>query len=305
MKQVDELIDRNILRRKLSAWRILTLLLIAAATFLFLAKPSDFDKTISYTQEHIARIKIDGVINFNQEILDSIKSIQQDNKIKAVVLHVNSPGGTVVGGESIYYALRELAESKPLVAFIEESATSAAYMVSLAADHIVAHRGSVTGSIGVLLESQEITELGKKVGINFENYKSSPLKASPSLYEKTSPESAAAIQDSINDIFNMFATMVNERRPTIKPRDMPFVNSGRVFTGSQAFELGLIDALGTENVALDWLYENKQIKANLKVRDYELIAPTKNWEQILNSASTTWNNLAALLKTKHSFISIF
>lgn len=249
MKQVDELIDRNILRRKLSAWRILTLLLIAAATFLFLAKPSDFDKTISYTQEHIARIKIDGVINFNQEILDSIKSIQQDNKIKAVVLHVNSPGGTVVGGESIYYALRELAESKPLVAFIEESATSAAYMVSLAADHIVAHRGSVTGSIGVLLESQEITELGKKVGINFENYKSSPLKASPSLYEKTSPESAAAIQDSINDIFNMFATMVHERRPTIKPRDMPFVTSGRVFTGSQAFELGLIDALGTENVS--------------------------------------------------------
>lgn len=305
MNQVDELIDRNILRRKLSAWRVLTLLLIAAATFLFLAKPSDFDKTISYSQDYIARIKIDGVISFNQEVLESIQSIQQDNKIKAVVLHVNSPGGTVVGGESVYYALRELAENKPLVVFIEESATSAAYMISLAADHIVAHRGSVTGSIGVLLESQEITELGKKVGVNFENYKSSPLKASPSLFEKTSPESAAAIQDSIDDIFNTFATMVKERRPEIKAHNMQIATSGRAFTGAQALTLGLIDSLGTEHTALNWLYENKQVKSYLKVRDYELIVPTKNWEQILNSASGAWNNLTSLLKAKRGFVSIF
>ncbi len=306
MTQIDALVDRNILRRKLSQWRIAALLIIALFIFVSLPKSGRLDKSLGYNKDHIARIKIDGFLSFNQEILDNIADIQQNDKIKAVILHINSGGGTVVGGESLYYALRTLGKNKPLTVFMEEMAASAAYMTAIAGDHIVAHRGSITGSIGVLLESQEITELAKKVGVNFELYKSSPFKATPSLFEKTSPDAQLALQSSVNDIYNTFITLVHERRASyIHPDNMQFATSGRMFTGAQALELGLIDAVGDESAALEWLYANDVVDPSLKVLDYDLLTPAKQWNQFFNSVQQAWHGIMAMLNSNNRLLAVF
>jgi protease-4 len=181
-----------------------------------------------------------------------------------LLVHIDSPGGTVVGGENLYLALRRVAEKKPVVAIMAELATSAGYMVALGTDHIVARQGTVTGSIGVLMQSVEVTDLLTKIGITAESIKSAPLKASPNPLEKLTPDARAAAEDVVMDMYDMFVDMVSERRGMDRDATLKLAD-GRVYTGRQAMQNGLIDEIGGEREARVWLKSAHNIDDSLPI----------------------------------------
>jgi protease-4 len=144
-------------------------------------------------------------------------------------------------------------------------------MAAIAADYIVAHNGTLTGSIGVLMESPELTGLADKLGVKLNTYKSSPLKGSPSMFEKSTPLVDAAIQESITDSYKFFVDLVKERRgDKLNKTQLNKIFDGRVFTGRQALEVGLIDKVGGKKDALDYLETQKIDVKNLPINDVEI-----------------------------------
>src|SRR4029453_8617515 len=127
---------------------------------------------------------------------------------KAVIVHINSPGGTVAGSEQLHDALLRLKAQKPRVVVVDGLAAAGGYIAALASDHIVAQQSSIVGSIGVLFQYPNVSELLKTVGVKVEEVKSTPLKAAPSGFEPTSPEARAAIESLVMDSYAWFRTMV-------------------------------------------------------------------------------------------------
>ena len=184
-------------------------------------------------------------------------------------MHINSPGGTVAGSEQLYDALMQLKAKKPMVVVVDGLAASGGYIAAMAADHIVAQQSALVGSIGVIFQYPNVTELLKTIGVKVEEIKSSPLKAAPSGFEPTSPEARAAVESIVMDSYAWFRGLVRDRRQ-LDGALLERVSDGRVFTGRQAIELKLIDALGDEQTAIDWLAKEKNIDAKTPVRDYRL-----------------------------------
>jgi protease-4 len=277
----DHAIDRRRLKRRLSAWRVVAVLALAALAAAAVGRSAGVLPTA-----HVARITIKGMIVHDLERDLAIEKLAKSGRVKAVVLHVDSPGGTVVGGERLYGALRKLAEKKPLVTVMGTTATSAGYMVSLAGDHLVAGAGSVTGSIGVLLQTTDVTQLLEKIGVGAEAIKSSALKGVPSPLEKLTGEGRKATKDVVDDIHGMFVEMVAERRklPADKIRTLA---DGRVFTGRQALASGLVDAVGGEDEALKWLKAERGVDDKLPVEDVEL-ASAESRLPLLNRLLGAW-----------------
>lgn len=171
----------------------------------------------------------------------------------------------MVGGEALYRNLRRVADNKPVVAVMGNVATSAAYMAAIAADRIFASNGTVTGSIGVILQTADLTEMLSSLGVRMEAIKSSPLKAQPSPFEKLDDKARAATQTVVDDIYAMFVDMVAERRGLDDTRARE-LSDGRVYTGRQAVELGLIDQIGDVMAARAWLAETHDIAPDLPIR---------------------------------------
>jgi protease-4 len=156
-----------------------------------------------------------------------------------------------------------------MVVVVDGLAASGAYIAAMSAEHIVALDTSLVGSIGVLFQYPNFTELLKTVGVNVEAIRSSPLKAAPSGFEPTSPEARAAIAAIVADSFAWFKGLVKDRRK-LDDAQLAKVADGRVFTGRQAIDLQLVDALGNERTALAWLEREKKIPADTPVRDVSL-----------------------------------
>jgi len=186
-----------------------------------------------------------------------------------VIVHIDSPGGTTAGSEQLYGALRELQSKKPMVVVVDGLAASGAYIAALSADHIIANETSLVGSIGVLFQYPNFTDVLKTIGIRVEEVKSSPLKAAPNGFEPTSPEARAAIEAIVLDSYAWFKDLVKNRR-NMDNGQLTRVADGRVFTGRQAVGLKLVDGLGNEKTALAWLEKEKKVPANTPVRDYSL-----------------------------------
>ena len=262
----DYLLDRRKLRRKLSFWRIaaFTVLIVAigAATWR-LTGPSGG----SPLQHHIARISINGVITGDRDTLKIFDDVAKSHA-SAVILSIESPGGTTTGAERLYDHIRKLSEKKPVVAVVGGMAASGGYIAAMGADRIVAQGNSLVGSIGVLFQFPNVGKLLDTVGVKMEEVKSSPLKASPNGYEPTSPEARAALAALVKDSFDWFKDLVRERRD-LNGESLTAVTDGRVFTGRQALSLKLIDALGSEQEAIAWLEKEKNIEKNLPVRDWK------------------------------------
>jgi len=192
------------------------------------------------------------------------------------MVRINSPGGTVVGGEALHRTLLKVGKNKPVVAVMGDLATSAGYMIAIAADHIVAREGTITGSIGVLFQTAEVTELLAKIGITVDSIKSGPLKAEPSPFEKLTPEARRATQQLVDDMFDMFVGMVASQRRMSLPEARALAD-GRVFTGGMALKNGLIDAIGGEEEARHWLAEKKGIDVSLPVRKLRIRREVEDW----------------------------
>lgn len=262
----DEIIDRRRLRRKLTFWRVATLLVAAIA--IIVASWRLFGDQIGGTaSDHIAKIRIDGTITEDEELLERLEKIAESDRVKGVIVAIDSPGGTTAGGEAIFEAVREIAEKKPVVAQVGTLAASAGYMVATATDHIVARQSSIVGSIGVLVQFPEFTGLMEKLGIGIEEIKSSPLKAEPSPFNETTEQERAMIRSMILDSFDWFVDLVTERRPLDRSAVLA-VADGSVFTGRQAIKNKLVDELGGEKTAKEWL-GTKGVDAELEVLEWK------------------------------------
>jgi protease IV len=290
----DQILDRIKLKKQVINWRLLA---VMSVVMLFLSLFSSNDtrygtKPSVIESSYIARINVDGVIFNDPDRLEILKDLTEDKAVKAVIVHVNSPGGTVVGGENLYNAIRKLSEKKPTVAVMGEMAASAGYMTAIATDRLIAHQSTITGSIGVLAHSFEVTELAEKMGVKFNNFKSSPLKGGPIPTEKLTPEMRASMMETIDDMYDMFVTMVSQRRNIPKDHLLKSVADGRAFTGRQAIKLALIDEIGDEETALNWLKNVKKIGNSLKVHDIALEKQQDKFSKFLEYA----DNFGALMQ---------
>ena len=228
--------------------------------------------------DYIASIKIEGAI-FNDEFRSKIlENIATDNSIKAVIVNIDSPGGEIVGSEILYNQLRIINQKKPIGILMYSAAASGAYMAAIASDYIVAHNGTLTGSIGVLMESPEFTDLASKVGVKFNTYKSSPLKGSPSPFEKSNQLVDKVIKESIEDSFRFFSGLVEERRGNLLNKKFyTEIFDGRVFTGRQALQAGLIDKVGSKEDILNYFSTKKIEVKKLPIREIEIIKKDKKF----------------------------
>jgi protease-4 len=264
----DFIVDRRRLRRKLSFWRVAAIVVIvlgiAGAAAVFANRNYAFD-----LRPYIARVTISGLIRGDQNRTEQLDRLASSTVARAVIVHVDSPGGTTAGSEQLFNALARLREKKPLVVVVDSLAASGGYITALAGDHIVAQQTSLVGSIGVLFQYPNVADLLGKLGVKVETIKSTPLKAAPDGFEPTSPEARAALDSIIQDSYAWFKAIVRDRRH-LDDSQLQTAADGRVFTGHQAIDLKLIDELGDERTALAWLGKEKNVDTKLPVRDYAL-----------------------------------
>lgn len=252
------------LRRSRGLWRILFFVALAVAV---LAIAGRFAMQGTALGDHIARVTITGTITTSRERLKTIEDLATDPKVKAVIVSINSPGGTTAGGEELYEALSALRASKPVVAEIDELGASAAYMTAIAADRIFARRLSIVGSIGVLYQHVNAGKLLDTIGLDFDKVQTGPLKAEPDIDEPMQGEVRASLQGLVDDSFQWFVDIVAERRGMERPAALALAD-GRIVTGRQGLELGLIDAIGGEPEVIGWLESEKSVAADLPIVDY-------------------------------------
>jgi protease-4 len=265
----DLIVDRRRMRRKLTFWRVATVLVaVGAVVGGALVLTGNRAALTGGPGGSIARVTIEGLIRASRQRVEALDRLAQSNA-KAVIVHVNSPGGTVAGSEQLYDSLMRVKAKKPMVVVVDGLAASGGYIAAMASDRIVAQQSAIVGSIGVIFQYPNVTELLKTIGVQVETIKSSPLKAAPSGYEPTSPEARAAVEAIVKDSYAWFRGLVGERRH-LDPALLERVSDGRVFTGRQALELKLIDSLGDEQAAIDWLAKEKNIDPKTPVRDYRL-----------------------------------
>jgi protease IV len=262
----DDILDRRRLRRKLGFWRILALIaVLAAGAGLYFAYYGP--EAQKFASDHVAKVRIEGTITEDEELIERLGEIEKSETAKALIIQVDSPGGTTAGGEAIYEAVRKVAATKPVAAQIGSLGASAGYMIAVGADHVVARQSSIVGSIGVIFQYPDVSQLLGNVGVKVESIKSSPLKAEPNFFTPASAEAKAMIARMIADSYDWFVGIVDERRPFDRTQTLALAD-GSVFTGRQAVKNKLIDELGGEEQSLAWL-KGKGVDEKLKVLEWE------------------------------------
>jgi protease-4 len=262
---IDTLLERRAQRRRLSLWRAAAIILagIAGLALLFGGETGGFG-----ARDQIARVVFEGMITEDRDQLELLKKLGEAKEVKAVVLAVNSPGGTTTGGEALFGAIEELKAKKPVVAVCGTMATSAAYMISLATDRIVARGNTITGSVGVIFQLPEFSGLLDKLGVKMHEIKSGPLKASPSMFQPLDEGGRAVATEMVMESQAWFVGLVKQRRG-IDVAAVPGLTDGRIYSGRQALGYNLIDAIGGEREAIAWLEAEKGVPGGLPVRDWK------------------------------------
>jgi protease-4 len=258
----DALADRRRLKRRLIFWRSGAVIAVAIALIALAAKSSSFHRA------QIARVEVNGLITDDREMQELLQDLRDDPAIKAVILSIDSPGGTTTGSEALYESVRKVSEKKPVVAVLGTVAASGGYIAALSADHVVARGNTLTGSIGVLFQWAQLSGLMEKIGIDVQSVKSAPLKAEPDPFHKPSPEALAVTRDLIASSYDWFLGLVAERRG-LDPAVARKLGDGRVYTGFQAVKNGLVDEIGGEEQALAWLSKEHKLSPALPVETWE------------------------------------
>ena len=217
-------------------------------------------------ENFIAKITVEGIIKDRNDILEQLKDLDNDQNVKGLITIINSPGGTYVGSKEIHESIKNLSKKIPTVAYMREMATSGGYLVSLSSDRIFGNEGTITGSIGVILQTADISQLLGKLGINPVIIKSGDLKAVPNPAEEIDEKKLNYLKDVIKKMQTEFLNLVKKSRD-ISSSTLDLVSDGRIVTGKQAKDLKLIDAVGTENDAISWLKKEAGLDDKVKVKD--------------------------------------
>ncbi|NQV98477.1 MAG: signal peptide peptidase SppA [Rhodospirillales bacterium] len=276
--ETDMIIDRRRLKRRLTFWRIVGVLAVVAAVLTALAP---FD--LSVNKDRIARLEVDGIIVDDRLREEALADIAEDDKVKALIIAINSPGGTFTGGDSLYQSLRKVAEKKPVVTVMGGTAASAGYMIAIAADYVIASAGTITGSIGVIMQTADVTGLMDKIGIKPVVVKSGHLKAQPNPMEPFSEAARRVTEGIIGDFYDMFVEIVIERRNLPKSTAYELAD-GRIYSGRQAAANGLIDAIGRESDAIKWLAANHNVDDQLPVIDIKIDYEDEPWRELVGKS---------------------
>lgn len=274
--EVDLLLDRKHLKRRLVFWRVAAVAALAAAVLGWLGT-GNFP--LLGARAHVAVLKVDGIITDDPARDLAVEKLATEPDVKALIVAIDSPGGSVAGGEALHDAIAEVAAKKPVVAVMGPLAASAAYMIAVAADRIYAREGTLTGSIGVILETGEVSGLLAKLGITAETIVSGPLKDQPSLTAPISPEGRQVLQGLVDNLFGQFVAMVAAGRH-MSVEAVKALADGRAYTGQQALKLGLIDAIGGAGAARAWLASAHGIPQSLPAVS-------------LDSSGLSWHGLGA------------
>jgi protease-4 len=211
-------------------------------------------------------MKLEETIFSSEKIISEIRKIKKAKEIKAVIIRINSPGGTIGASQEIYHELLKFKEEtgKKLICSIENIGASGAYYVSLACDKVLALPGSIVGSIGVISIFFTVEELMKELKIKPFIIKSGKFKDTASPFRTPNEIDINYLQDVVMKLYKNFKEDVVKRRPQIKDK-IDELADGRVFTGKEAFELGLIDKLGSFSDAVSTAIELAQIKEEPKI----------------------------------------
>jgi len=283
----DQLIDRRRLLRSRGIWRAAAILLVLAGALFWLGRGA-----LSRAEgPYVARLAVEGFIGDDRKLIEAIDRLGKEDRAKALVVAIDSPGGSVGGGEALHGALLRLGKQKPVVAVMRGTAASAAYMAAVGTERIWARESTVTGSIGVLLQTLDSSELLARLGVRGEALVSGPLKAQPNPFQPLSPEGRAALQGVIMDLYEQFVAMVvaGRKLPEEKVRALA---DGRVFTGRQALSAGLVDAIGGEREAREWLAAERQVPASLPVHELKIRGTLDRWLR------TAWQGVIETLVTE-------
>lgn len=259
--EADLLLDRRRLKRRLTFWRVLAVVGLATAV-LAVVLPG----ATQSVGAHVARVNVRGVIVEDRRFNEAVAALAGDRSVAAVIIAIDSPGGSVAGGESLRAALLRVAAAKPVVAVMGGTAASAGYMVALPAARIFAREATLTGSIGVILQTGDVAGLIGRLGVSAEAITSGPLKDQPSFTRGLTPDGRAYLQGLVADMFDQFVAMVALGRnlPAERVRDLA---DGRAYTGRQALAVGLVDQIGGETEARAWLQAERKVSEQLPVRD--------------------------------------
>jgi protease-4 len=267
----DSITAKRRLRRSLAFWRILAVLALVAAVVAVLLTGTSTVGGLALRADHIARDKVSGIITGDEDMLELLEQIEEADQVKAVLVKIDSPGGTTAGSEALYLALRQLNDQKPVVTVMDTVAASGGYITAIAADHIVARGNTITGSVGVLFQWAQVQDLLEALGIEMESIKSGELKAEPNFFEPMSERAREVTEEMVNESFRWFVDLVEERRQ-LSHTQVQLISDGRVFTGRQAVTAQLVDQIGGEDEAKEWLAANRDIDADLEIVDWEVSA---------------------------------
>jgi len=266
MNQIEEYEERKKLRTSRFRWRVI------AAVAALVAVGVLISRTPATTGPHVARFDVDGIIVSDLARTELLRSIAETDSVEALVVRINSPGGTVTGSEELYDVLREVAAEKPVVATMGDVAASGGYITALAADRIFAMSNTITGSVGVIFQAPNAHELLDRIGVQMVEIKSGDLKAEPTPFKPVNPAVIEAERALVEDSFDWFADLVRERRGIGDP-EMAEIGRGGIYTGRMALERDLIDGLGGLKSAREWLSEEHGIDADLDLVGYAVQEP--------------------------------
>ena len=259
--ETDLLLDRRRLKRRLVVWRTLAVLALVGAALVVWRGEGGL-----LTGARVARLTVSGIITENRALNKQVADLADDKRVKALIVEIDSPGGSVAGGEALHGAIARVAAKKPVVAVMDGIAASAGYMIAMPAARIFARSSTITGSIGVLLPTGEASGLLKMLGISVDDIVSGPLKDQPSFTKPLTPEGRAVLQALVMDMYDQFVEMVAAGRH-MDPAKVRELGDGRAYTGRQALKLGLVDAIGGQQQARAWLAETHGVSAKLPVDD--------------------------------------
>ena len=276
------------LERSRRRWRIIAFILIIFTGFMALGQQAKMSHGPVRHKDHIAEVRLEGMIFGGDFAVEQMYDLAADDAVKAVLIRVDSPGGTMVGGLKFYKAIRHVAETKPVAVAMETVAASAGYLASLGANHIIANEATLTGSVGVMFPLFDATELANKVGIQSDDVVSGELKAVTSPLWPRTPQDRVYLQGMVNELNNVFYKHVQERRPHLTPQVVSLIRDGRAVVGTQALEMGLIDAIGTQKEAQAWLIEKGGLANDISVVDYSLSRPRSLVQRALEGALPEW-----------------
>ncbi len=259
--ETDLLLDRRRLKRRLLIWRTVAVLAVLACALVIVGRSG-----FGVSRPHIARLTLSGLITEQSKLVEAVEKLANDSATKALIVRIDSPGGSVAGGEAFHDAIANVAAKKPVVAVMGGLAASAGYMVAVPAARIFAREATLTGSIGVLLQTGEASGLLSKLGVTADAIVSGPLKDQPSFTQPMSPEGRQVLQALVMDMYDQFVGLVAAGRHMDAARVRELAD-GRAYTGRQALKLGLIDAIGGEPEAREWLATERSVSKNLPVED--------------------------------------